>query len=147
MKSSRGWVGVAKVLSGVAAVLLLLVIVGPLVLGIPQNAAGMAAKSICSAALVAGRPSTTLLADDVLPASQVLTQVLFGRSARAPRSWKPIPPATGSARPTCGRAAQARASCIPSPLGSSSSITSMRAAPSRLTISRTSASAVNWPSR
>lgn len=72
MKSLRGWVGVAKVLSGVAAVLLLLVVVGALVAGIPQNAAGMAAKGICSAALVAGRPMTTLLADDVLPASPVL---------------------------------------------------------------------------
>jgi CubicO group peptidase (beta-lactamase class C family) len=72
MKSSRRWVGVARVLSGVAAVLLVLVVVGALVAGIPQNAAGMAAKGICSAALVAGRPMTTLLADDVLPASPVL---------------------------------------------------------------------------
>lgn len=40
--------------------------------GIPRNAAGMAAKGICSAAFVAGRPWQTLLADDVLPASPAL---------------------------------------------------------------------------
>ena len=40
--------------------------------GIPQNAAGMAAKGICSAAFVAGRPVHNLFAQDVLPASPVL---------------------------------------------------------------------------
>lgn len=40
--------------------------------GIPQNAAGMAAKGICSAAFVAGRSVPNLFAQDVLPASPVL---------------------------------------------------------------------------
>ena len=40
--------------------------------GIPQNAAGMAAKGICSATFKGGRPWQTLMADDVLPASPVL---------------------------------------------------------------------------
>lgn len=39
---------------------------------IPRGAAGMAAKGLCSAAFVAGRPRQNLLADDVLPASPVL---------------------------------------------------------------------------
>ncbi len=43
--------------------------------GIPRNAAGMAAKGVCSAAFVAGRPWQTLLADDVLPASPALTAI------------------------------------------------------------------------
>ena len=54
------------------AVLLLLVAGALLYLGIPRNAAGMAAKSICSAAFVAGRPWENLMAQDVLPASPVL---------------------------------------------------------------------------
>ena len=44
-------------------------------LGIPQNAAGMAAKGICSAAFVAGRPTQDLLRQDVLPASPVLSLI------------------------------------------------------------------------
>ncbi len=40
--------------------------------GIPRNAAGMAAKGVCSAAFVAHRPAASLLAQDVLPASAVL---------------------------------------------------------------------------
>lgn len=40
--------------------------------GIPRNAAGMAAKGVCSAAFVAHRPSASLLAQDVMPASAVL---------------------------------------------------------------------------
>lgn len=40
--------------------------------GIPRTAAGMAAKSVCSAAFVAGRPAASLMAQDVLPASAVL---------------------------------------------------------------------------
>lgn len=39
---------------------------------IPRSAAGMAAKGVCSAVFVAGRPQQNLLADDVLPASPVL---------------------------------------------------------------------------
>jgi CubicO group peptidase (beta-lactamase class C family) len=47
-------------------------------LGIPKNAAGMAAKGVCSAAFVANRPvdkqavADKLMAEDVLPASPVL---------------------------------------------------------------------------
>lgn len=44
-------------------------------LGIPQNAAGMAAKGICSAAFVAGRPTQDLFEQDVLPASPVLSLI------------------------------------------------------------------------
>ena len=44
-------------------------------LGIPQNAAGMAAKGICSAAFVAGRPVANLMAQEVLPASPVLHSI------------------------------------------------------------------------
>ena len=40
--------------------------------GIPRNAAGMAAKGVCSAAFVAHRPAASLMAQDVLPASAVL---------------------------------------------------------------------------
>jgi len=43
--------------------------------GIPQNAAGMAAKGICSAAFVAGRPTQDLMRQDVLPASPVLSLI------------------------------------------------------------------------
>lgn len=41
-------------------------------IGIPRNAAGMAAKGVCSAAFVAGRERAGLMAQDVLPASPVL---------------------------------------------------------------------------
>lgn len=44
-------------------------------LGIPQNAAAMAAKGVCSAAFVAGRPTAQLLAEEVLPASPVLQAI------------------------------------------------------------------------
>jgi CubicO group peptidase (beta-lactamase class C family) len=57
---------------GLLVALVALAIVALLYLGIPQNAAGMAAKGVCSAAFVAGRPWQKLLADDVLPASPVL---------------------------------------------------------------------------
>jgi hypothetical protein len=55
---------------------LLLVVVGALLyLRIPQNAAGMAAKGVCSAAFVAHRPPADLMAQDVLPASPVLRAI------------------------------------------------------------------------
>ncbi|MEI8028626.1 MAG: serine hydrolase [Comamonadaceae bacterium] len=57
---------------GLLVALVTLAIVALMYLGIPQNAAGMAAKGVCSAAFVAGRPWQKLLADDVLPASPVL---------------------------------------------------------------------------
>lgn len=61
------WIGLQLL-----AVLALLVAGVLLYLGIPRNAAGMAAKGICSAAFVAGRPWHDLMARDVLPASPVL---------------------------------------------------------------------------
>lgn len=55
---------------------LVLLVVGALVyLGIPRNAAGMAAKGICSAAWVGGRPTAQLMAEEVLPASPVLKAI------------------------------------------------------------------------
>lgn len=63
--------GIAMGLKLLAA-LALLFIGALLYLGIPRNAAGMAAKGICSAAFVAGRPWQNLMAQDVLPASPVL---------------------------------------------------------------------------
>lgn len=52
--------------------LVVLVAGGLIVSGIPSTAAGMAAKSVCSAAFVAHRPAASLMAQDVLPASAVL---------------------------------------------------------------------------
>ena len=54
---------------------LLTLLVTLLYLHIPQNAAGMAAKGVCSAAFVAHRPVEPLLNQDVLPASAVLRLV------------------------------------------------------------------------
>lgn len=59
-------------LAGLAMLLLALVIGGLFYFNIPRNAAGMAAKGVCSAAFVAGRPTQNLLADDVLPADLAL---------------------------------------------------------------------------
>ncbi len=55
--------------------LLALVVGIVLALGIPRNAAGMAAKGICSAAFVAHRPLAGLLQAEVLPASPVLALI------------------------------------------------------------------------
>lgn len=68
---------VKKVLLWVLVVVLLLValLIGLLVyFNIPSNAAGLAAKAVCSAAFVAGREpdAEELMADDVLPASPAL---------------------------------------------------------------------------
>ena len=61
---------------GVAVLLLLGAAVALLAyFGIPRNAAGMAAKGVCSAAFVAGRPAAALLAQEVLPASPVLSAI------------------------------------------------------------------------
>jgi CubicO group peptidase (beta-lactamase class C family) len=59
----------------VVVLLLLALLIGLLVFfNIPANAAGMAAKAVCSAAFVAGREpdAEALFADDVLPASPAL---------------------------------------------------------------------------
>jgi CubicO group peptidase (beta-lactamase class C family) len=62
-------------LLGLLLALLVLASAGLLYFGIPYNAAGMAAKGICSAAFVAGRPRQDLMAQDVLPASPVLALI------------------------------------------------------------------------
>jgi CubicO group peptidase (beta-lactamase class C family) len=70
---------VKKVLLGIGLVLGLLVavVVGALLwFGIPAKASAMAAKTVCSAAFVAGRPtSNDLFTEDVLPATGILAVV------------------------------------------------------------------------
>ena len=63
---------VLLIAAGLPVILLALASAVLLYFGIPRNAAGMAAKAICSATFVAGRPWQQLMADDVLPASPVL---------------------------------------------------------------------------
>jgi CubicO group peptidase (beta-lactamase class C family) len=65
----RGFLPITLIVVLVALTLLLGVL---LALGIPRNAAGMAAKGVCSAAFVAHRPVAGLLEAEVLPASPVL---------------------------------------------------------------------------
>ena len=73
MTNSSGWIkGTLLSLTALVLGLLALIVAALLYIGIPQNAAGMAAKGVCSAAFVAGRPAANLVADDVLPASPVL---------------------------------------------------------------------------
>jgi CubicO group peptidase (beta-lactamase class C family) len=62
-------------LLGLLALLVAAVAVALVWTGIPRNAAGMAAKGVCSAAFVAGRSTASLLQDDVLPASGVLKAI------------------------------------------------------------------------
>ena len=62
-------------LLGLVLLLILLAIAALLALDIPGNAAGMAAKSICSATFVAGRPWQNLLAQEVVPASPALAPI------------------------------------------------------------------------
>lgn len=62
-------------LVGLLATVLLVAIGALLYFHIPQNAAGMAAKGICSAAFVAGRARQDLMQQDVLPASAVLSLI------------------------------------------------------------------------
>ena len=62
-------------LAAVLAAVVLAAVAALLALDIPRNAAGMAAKGICSAAFVAGRPWQTLLAADVTPASPALSPI------------------------------------------------------------------------
>ena len=76
MAQASGWIKRGlQIGSGLLLALITLAIVALLYLGIPQNAAGMAAKGVCSAAFVAGRPWQKMLADDVLPASPVLSLI------------------------------------------------------------------------
>ena len=62
-------------LFGLVVLLVLLLAGALLALDIPGNASGMAAKSICSATCVAGRPWQNLLAQDVVPASPALAPI------------------------------------------------------------------------
>ncbi len=76
MKLASGWFKRALMWLFGSLLVLIMLAVGALVyFGIPQNAAGMAAKGICSAAFVAGRPRQDLMAQDVLPASPVLALI------------------------------------------------------------------------
>ena len=78
MAKARTWIARTLVSLLVVIVLLVGVVVGALVyLRIPQNASGMAAKSVCSAVFVAGRVESaeTLMAQDVLPASGALSVI------------------------------------------------------------------------
>ena len=69
----KSWISRGITILGSLLLAVLVLAVGALVvLGIPRNAAGMAAKGICSAAFVAGRPLDNLMAQEVLPASPVL---------------------------------------------------------------------------
>jgi len=75
------------IVAAVVAIVGLAPFAGPLV-ALPSNAAGMAARSVCSGAFVAGRPWRDVLAQDVLPASAVLRWVDVevdepGRTVRA----------------------------------------------------------------
>ena len=70
MKKALLWVG------GVLVVLLAVVVGALIWTGIPSKASSMAAKTVCSAAFVAGRSTANdLFAEDVLPASGVLAVV------------------------------------------------------------------------
>ena len=75
MRPATGFRRAMSWLPGLLLTLLMLGSAGLLYFGIPQNAAGMAAKGICSAAFVAGRPRQDLMAQDVLPASPVLALI------------------------------------------------------------------------
>ena len=78
MKTLGKWiVGILAVLLSLLVVLLVVAFGVLLYLRIPQNAAGLAAKSVCSARFVAGRPQDagTLMSQDVLPASPALSLI------------------------------------------------------------------------
>lgn len=69
-----------RILLGLVAVVVALVVLAVGVLmwfNIPQNAAGMAAETVCAATFVAGREpdAQQIMADDVLPASGVLKAI------------------------------------------------------------------------
>ena len=75
MKLARG---VRRALVWLVSTLLVLVVAVAAAMqwiGLPQFGAGMAAKGVCSAAFVAGRPTKDLLAQEVFPASPLLYAV------------------------------------------------------------------------
>ncbi len=78
MAKATTWIGRTLLALVIVVVLLVGVAFGGLVyLRIPQNAAGMAAKSVCSASFVAGRGASAdeLMEQDVLPASPALSLI------------------------------------------------------------------------
>ena len=75
MAPSNRFLRIFKWLIGLLIALVGLVVVAMVSIGLPQFAAGMAAKGVCSAAFVAGRPLQNLLAEEVLPASPILKLV------------------------------------------------------------------------
>lgn len=94
-------------LLAIIVVLLVLVIAALLYLRIPQNAASMAAKSVCSAHFVAGRDASAdeLMEQDVLPASPALSLISTSinteeRSATSKFLW--TIPATATLHPERG---------------------------------------------
>lgn len=66
---------ILKWTAGLLLGFLVLIVAAMLFIGLPQFGAGMAAKGVCSAAFVAGRPVQNLLAEEVLPASPILRAV------------------------------------------------------------------------
>ena len=135
---AKSWI--KRGLQGIGAALLLLLllvlaIVALLLLDIPRNAAGMAAKGVCSAAFVALRPWQTLLAEDVLPASPALAPIrvrvdedqrsvtarfagMFARTARLlPQRGCVLDAAAATTAPTSPRARPLLASTRAWPLG------------------------------
>lgn len=73
MTQASGWIKRSLLVASALVVgLVALALAALLYFGIPRNAAGMAAKGVCSAAFVAGRPWQEMMAADVLPASPVL---------------------------------------------------------------------------
>lgn len=78
MAKRRRWIWVTLiVLAGLLVGFVVVAVGGLLYVRIPQNAAGMAAKTICSLHFVSGRPGTAeeLMTADVLPASPALATV------------------------------------------------------------------------
>jgi hypothetical protein len=57
---------------GLVLLVVLAAVAWVLAIGLPRNAAGMVARSVCSGAFVAGRAWQRVLAEDVLPATRAL---------------------------------------------------------------------------
>lgn len=107
--SSAGrWVKrVALTLLAILVTVLILAIAGLLYLRIPQNAASMAAKSVCSAHFVAGRDASAeeLMEQDVLPASPALSLIstsINEEERSATSKFLRVIPATATLHPDRG---------------------------------------------
>jgi hypothetical protein len=64
-----------RIFVGAVVALLLVAVVALVALGVPRHAAGMAARSVCSAVFVAGRAADRVFEEDVRPASAALALV------------------------------------------------------------------------